>query len=313
MFLAMKRKIGWAIIFSFLVINLVAYNHAYKFTHYSMIGKERTRDASQLSAISKASLLFTGINNPKPQNAVTPTQPFTTVAIKSDVTLEGWMINQPAAKGTIILFHGYTGTKSQLLERAALFRQAGYNTLLVDFMGSGGSQGTETHLGYTESIEVRDCLEYVRSTGEKNIHLFGTSMGAAAILKAINDYSIKPTSIILECPFGSLYDTVSARFTMMGVPAFPMAAVLTFWGGVQLDFWGFAHNPKEYARSVGVPTLLLFGERDDRVRMDETQEIFRNLRGVKKLVTYPDFGHDLFNGNEIQWEKDVKLFLTRFP
>ena len=58
---------------------------------------------------------------------------------------------------------------------------------------------------------------------------------------------------------------------------------------------------------------MLFGERDDRVRMDETQEIFRNLRGVKKLVTYPDFGHDLFNGNEIQWEKDVKLFLTRFP
>ena len=223
------------------------------------------------------------------------------------------MINQPAAKGTVILFHGYTGTKAQLLERSALFRQAGYNTLLIDFMGSGGSQGTETHLGYTESIEVRDCLEYVRSTGEKNIHLFGTSMGAAAILKAMHDYSLEPTSIILECPFGSLYDTVSARFRMMGIPPFPMAAVLTFWGGVQLGFWGFAHNPMEYASSVGVPSLLLFGERDDRVSMDETQTIFQNMQGQKRLVTYPDFGHDLFTHNEIQWEKDVRSFLLHLP
>jgi uncharacterized protein len=313
MFLAMKRKIGWGIVFGFLAINLVAYNHAYKFTHFSATGKERTKDPVELSAFSKAGLLLTGISNPKPQNSVKPTQPFTTVVIESDVSLEGWMINQPAAKGTVILFHGYTGFKSQLLDRAALFRKEGYNTLLIDFMGSGGSEGTETHLGYTESVEVRDVFEYVRSTGEKNIHLFGTSMGAAAILKAMNDYSLTPTSIILECPFGSLYDTVSARFRMMGVPSFPMAAVLTFWGGVQLNFWGFGHNPTEYASSVDVPTLLLFGERDDRVSMDETQAIFRNVQGQKRLVAYPDFGHDLFSHNEIEWEKDVSSFLAHLP
>jgi uncharacterized protein len=313
MFSAMKRKIGWGVVFGILVINLVAYNHAYKFTHFSTTSEERTKDPIELSAFSKAGLLLTGISNPKPQNRVTPTQAFTTITIDSDVSLEGWMVSQPAAKGTIILFHGYTGSKSQLIERAAVFRKAGYNTLLMDFRGSGGSQGAETHLGYTESIEVRDCFEYVRSTGEKNIHLFGTSMGAAAILKAMNDYSLNPSSIILECPFGSLYDTVSARFRMMGIPSFPMAAVLTFWGGVQLDFWGFGHNPTEYASSVDVPTLLLFGELDDRVTMEETQAIFQNIYGPKKLVTYPNFGHDLFTHNEKKWEEDVTSFLTHLP
>ncbi len=306
----MIRKIAITTFVLFLLVNAVAFQHAYRFTHFSREKKERTRDPEDLSAITKARILFTGIDNPKPKHTALPKHSFNTVNIQSDVQLEAWHIQSSNPKGTVILFHGYAGEKSSLLTRAEEFLRLGYNTLLVDFMGSGGSEGESTNLGFTESIEVRDCFDYVRASGETQIHLFGTSMGAAAILKAIDDYRIEPTSLILECPFGSLYKTVSARFEIMKVPTFPFAAMLTFWGGFQQGYWAFSHNPSDYAESVKIPTLLMYGDRDNRVSVDETLEIFDNLGGEKMLARYPEEGHHIFTeANQKKWIADVTGFL----
>jgi uncharacterized protein len=304
----MIRKIGWTLLTGFLAINIIAFMHAYRFTHFSDTEKSRT-DPKNLSAGTKARVLLLGIDNPKPRPYCKP-DTFTTVHIKSDVILETWHITVPRAKGTVILFHGYSGEKSSLVTRSDEFNRLGYNTLLVDFMGSGGSQGNSTNLGFTESREVKDCYDYLHLQGETEIHLFGTSMGAAAIIKAIDDYRLQPASIILECPFGSLYQTVSARFKIMGVPSFPLAGMLTFWGGFQQGYWAFSHNPSEYAGNVKCPTLVLYGEKDDRVSMAEIQEIFNNLGGPKKLIVYPDQDHFIYNeGNATQWASDVGAFL----
>jgi alpha-beta hydrolase superfamily lysophospholipase len=55
--------------------------------------------------------------------------------------LEAWEIPAENARGTVIIFHGYSAEKSVMLERAEEFIGWGYNTILVDFMGSGGSEG----------------------------------------------------------------------------------------------------------------------------------------------------------------------------
>jgi pimeloyl-ACP methyl ester carboxylesterase len=137
-------------------------------------------------------------------------------------------------------------------------------------------------------------------------------MGAAAILKSLDESNIKPSAIMLECPFGQLDKTVAARFKVMGVPAFPLSDVLTFWGGLQHGYWAFSHNPEEYARAVTCPTLLMFGEKDDRVSREETDAIFANLKGEKTLAIYPEEGHALFTErNKNNWIRDVSLFLSR--
>jgi alpha-beta hydrolase superfamily lysophospholipase len=92
----------------------------------------------------------------------------------------------------------------------------------------------------------------------------GTSMGAAAILKYLDDGGTQPAGIIIECPYGTMYETVCARFKMVGAPTFPMAAFLVFWGGLENGFWAFGHNPATYARSVQCPALLIYGGKDDR-------------------------------------------------
>ena len=135
------RRSGIAFAVMFVFINIIAAVHAYKFTHFSK-DSAKTHD-SGLSAAQKVALLFTGINNPRPANDRLPQEPYSVVHVKSIVNTECWYINtEMPAKGTVILFHGYSSCKSSLLGRAQPFLKAGYNCLLVDFMGSGGSGGT---------------------------------------------------------------------------------------------------------------------------------------------------------------------------
>ena len=215
------------------------------------------------------------------------------------------------SKGTVILFHGFGGAKSSLLDKSEIFLESGYNTFLVDFMGSGGSNGNQTTIGYYEAQQVKTCFDYLTSQDEKNIFLFGTSMGAVAILKAINEYNINPKGIIIECPFGSMYKTVSARFKIMNTPAFPMAGLLLFWGGLQNGFWAFDHNPAQYALKVNCPALLLYGAKDQKVSRQEIDEIFNNLGEKKRLKIYPDAGHENYlNKYKKEWTTDIDQFLT---
>lgn len=294
----------------FILMNIIAFFHAYKFTHFSTKGINKTATPEKLTLVNKAKTLFFGVNNPKPINYTFPTRKFETVLLKNDKTIEGWYIKTEKPRGTIILFHGYSGKKSAMLDKAEEFLKLEFNTFLIDFRGSGNSEGTQTTIGFYEADDVKCAYEYILSEGEENIYLMGTSMGAVAILKSIADYKLPLSGIIIECPFGSMYQTVCARFDRMNVPAFPMASLLVFWGGIQNNFWAFGHNPSEYSKSVGCPVLLLYGAKDKSVSRTEIDEIFKNLNGRKELKIYESAGHDnyLIKYRE-EWITDVKEFL----
>ncbi|MBS7255920.1 alpha/beta hydrolase [Flavobacterium branchiicola] len=295
----------------FILINVVAFFHAYKFTHFTANESQKTRSPEQLSSFEKAKTLFLGVNNPKPRNNKFPSQIYTTLKLHSNKEIECWLIKNKNSKGTVILFHGYGGEKSSMLSKSDEFIKLGFNTLLVDFMGSGNSEGNQTTIGFKEAEEVKTTFDYLQRSGEQNIYLFGTSMGAVAIMKCINDTNIKPKGILLECPFGSMYTTVCARFNKMNAPIFPMAGLLVFWGGLQNGFWGFNHNPSEYAKNITCPTLLLYGEKDKSVSRKEIDEIYTNLKGLKKLSTYKNTGHENYLiKNKSRWIADTSIFLS---
>jgi uncharacterized protein len=298
------------VLICFFFLNVIASFHAYKFTHFDPTINTKTQDPKKLSFDKKIKTIFFGINNPRPENKAVPETAYQTIRLKSNKIIECWLIKSSEHKGTIILFHGYSGEKSSMLKKAEIFLSLGYNTMLVDFMGSGGSEGNQTTIGYQEAKEVKTSFDYLDSTGEKNIILFGTSMGAVAIMKAIYDDDLKISGAILECPFGSLLETVQSRFRNMHIPSFPMANLLVFWGGMENDFKGFQFKPTEYAKSITCPILLLFGEQDDKVSRKEIDEIYLNLRGPKKFASYPSAGHEDYLINyKRKWEADVNAFL----
>lgn len=308
----MKKRILWCLTAILIGLNVLAILHSYRFTHFTDPSEEKTKNSNELSTGEKLNTLIFGISNPRPENKIRPSSAFETITLKSNKEIECWRITVENPKGTVILFHGFAGEKSSMLDKAAIFQSLGYNTFLVDFMGSGGSEGNQTTIGFFEAKQVKRCFDYIASTGETNIYLFGTSMGAVAIMKAIHDYEIKPNRIIIECPFGSMYQTVCARFRTMKIPTFPMASLLVFWGGVQNGFWAFGHNPTDYAKQIDCRTLLLYGAQDEKVSREEINTIFMSLNGEKRLKIYPDAGHENYlKKYKHEWTRDVDQFLGK--
>ncbi|MDU1904817.1 MAG: alpha/beta fold hydrolase [Dysgonomonas sp.] len=293
-------------------MNIVAFFHAYKFTHFSTNVSIKTEKPENLPLFDKLKILLFGINNPKPKNLLVPDIEYGIVTLQSENgTILCWYIPaNDTVKETVALFHGYSGSKSDMLDRAEVLHILGYNTLLVDFMGSGDSEGTQTSLGFYESADVKAVYDYLKNKEDNPIYLYGVSMGAVAILKAMKDYNLEPKGILLECPFGTMYQTVSVRFRNMNIPPFPMAGLLVFWGGLQNNFYAFDHNPVEYATNTDCPVLLMYGEQDEYVNQSEIDEIYSNLQGDKTLATYPLSSHESYILKyKDKWADDVKNFL----
>jgi alpha-beta hydrolase superfamily lysophospholipase len=307
----LKKRIIWISIIIFVCINLIAIFHAYKFTHFSSDRVERTKNPKDLSSVEKIKALLFGVTNPRPENDSLPSLPFEKISLNSNKEIECWFIKAERPKATVILFHGFAGSKSGMLDKANVFHDMGYNTLLVDFMGSGGSEGNQTTVGFLEAEQVKTCFDYLTEKGEKHIYLLGTSMGAAAIMKAMKDYRLRPDGIMLECPFGTMYKTVCARFHSMNAPVFPMASLLVFWGGIENGFWAFGHNPEEYAKYISCPVLLMYGAKDERVSREEIDSIYAHLHGKKELKVYENAGHENYlKKNRKEWVKDIGMFMS---
>lgn len=267
-----------------------------------------------MSSLEKAKMILLGVRIAKSSIRMTPDDEYETIHLSTSngLQLEGWWIPVPSSKGTVVLFHGYGGSKDSPISEAAYFRQLGYNTLLMDFRGHGNSDGNVCTIGYKEAEDVMLAYNFVQQKGEKHIVLWGVSMGAAAILRAVPVYHLQPEKVILECSFATLTDAVKGRMRAVGIPGSPFSQLLTFWGGIENGFWGFNFNPADYAKDITMPALVCWGVHDTRVTRDETTRIFQQLgTKEKQLALFEHCGHQSFCKKEgTKWKQHVKAFLA---
>jgi uncharacterized protein len=299
----------------FLLLNAAAFVHARALTRF-LPGQRRTEAPQRLSWREKLWVLATGAEVPRPRNTRTPADiglKFHMRALRGHkgIPLEAWVIPTDSPRGLVVMFHGHADSKDSLLPAARAFHSLGVTPMLVDFYGSGGSGGSDTSVGYYEADDVAAACAYAeRIADHKPIVLFGGSMGAAAILRAMDVYHLSPRAIILEAPFDRLSTTVAHRFHAMGFPAFPSAQLLVFWGGVQQGYNGFRFNPVDNAAAVSVPTLLMSGESDPWVTPSETRAILARLSGPKCIEMFPGVGHQcLLRAQPERWRTAVQRFL----
>lgn len=317
-FLVRRKWVGIAILVGFAALNGAAYRQARAFTHFAGPG-HRTR-AQFLSFGERVEVLVTGVEVPRPENRQTPRDlglPYERHVFSGGrgVSLEAWLVPRVDARGTVVLFHGHAASKDSQLREATAFHDMGLNAFLVDFYGSGGSGGNETSIGFYEALDVSKAFAYARDLpGSGPVVLYGASMGAAAVLKSVADDKLEPAALILECPFDTLIRTVRHRFTSRGIPSFPLADLLVFWGGVQEGFNGFQYRPAESASHIERPTLLMNGDRDPWVRPEEARAIFGALKGPKTLRFFAGVGHDsCLRGQADDWKTTVAEFLAQLP
>ncbi len=296
------------------LFNILAYRQAYSMMHFTR-GGYRTGEPAELSFGAKIEVLFNGVNIPRPHTKLQPTSlspdcKVLTIPETNGITLGAWYNPAPPENPLIILFHGYMAEKAGTLPEARIFSESGCSVLMVDFRGSGESSESYTTIGYQEAEDVAAAVTYAREHLKfSKLILYGQSMGASAILRAVDKYDVHPDGIIIESVFDRMLTTVQHRFEAMHVPSFPGAQLLIFWGGHQSGFDGFSHNPVDYAAGIRCPALFLHGAADPKARIGEAKQVYEGVPGFKQFHEFEGGGHASGAGRfAVEWKQAVLKF-----
>ena len=191
----------------------------------------------------------------------------------------------PAARATILLFHGNGEVVADYDGFAPWYRDAGANLAIADFRGYGrcdGMPSLRTCLSDGRTI-LESLAPKLRSAGLPVI-VMGRSLGSFVALDLASTAGASLDGLIVESGIGHLDAFVERR-------GFDPSRVVT--ARDREDFC-----PLGKAERVRVPTLILHGENDDLVRPENAQAIYEACASFdKKLVFIPERGHnDVFLG-----------------
>jgi len=146
---------------------------------------------SMLPAIRAFTLVYNGAARGTP-NAAQATQAGLRVqdvsfTASDGVRLHGWLVIASPNAPTIILAHGFKGTRVSMLPWARFLSAAGYNVLLFDDRGCGQSDGWGIGLGSTEPNDIIGAVRYLKSRSDltnRRYGALGVSLGAGVVLLA---------------------------------------------------------------------------------------------------------------------------------
>jgi pimeloyl-ACP methyl ester carboxylesterase len=136
----------------------LTYRHAWALTHFVEAGR-RTPPPERLGWRDRLGPLVHGAVLPHPRHRRKPSDlglPYGRdwLTTSDGLRLEGWHVAAPDSRGTVLLLHGYVDSKDSMLDAARELRALGWSSYLVDFRGSGGSDGSTTTIGVHEARDV---------------------------------------------------------------------------------------------------------------------------------------------------------------
>ncbi len=209
------------------------------------------------------------------------------------LTLRGWYLSTKDRRHLIVLVHGMW---SSWLEMAALGRdlhQNGFDVLLFDLRGHGQSDPSRLYLGRRERNDIRAVMQWAESSGfaGDRIGWLGYSMGGSTLLmEAARNPRIH--AAVIDSPYGDLPKLLNAQLSKhSGLPGWfnpgiLLAARLVY--GVRTDDL----VPIRYARAWGHrPLLLIHGESDSIVPVDQAQELAEAVGSSCLTLTLPGVDH----------------------
>lgn len=210
--------------------------------------------------------------------------------------LEGWKIAGEANRPWIILCHGLGSNRSDLLDIAAGLRAAGFNLLLVDFRGHGGSSGRTTSFGWREQRDLEGALAFLSRQPDvppQPFGLYGISMGGAVALM-VSQRDDRIGAVAVEGAYANLEESISRHLRLM----YPWLARAPFHWLVfatyrfRFGVWPRQVSAEESVKRLGPrPLLLIQGAEDPRMPLVWTRRMFAHARDPKELWVIEGAAH----------------------
>ena len=186
---------------------------------------------------------------------------------------------QTAAKGCIILFHGYRSTvRRDFCMQMRRLHNEGYHLIVTDQRSHGKSEGKWLCFG---AKERKDAILWSKKATElfgddTPIALMGLSMGGATVIMASELAAQNPSvrCVFADCPFDYPFERVSQVIqSSHDIYPFPVMYFVNFWCRLLAGFSLREASATKAARISGLPILIIHGKNDEFVRISHSQRI----------------------------------------
>jgi fermentation-respiration switch protein FrsA (DUF1100 family) len=233
---------------------------------------------------------------------------------RDKLKLHGWFIPSENSKATIIIAHGYAGSKAPDIQHAEWLHQGGYNVFMFDFRGHGRSEGANgTSMAYIERIDLHAAVDWLLNRGERKIGVIGFSMGAAAaIIAAAENPHI--AAVVADSPFAELWRSITTeinrQFKLPVLLAIPLAKYAYAQMAIHHHFVAKKTHPSSFVRIIAPRPIFFIHGGSDRLTPVENSRILHALaKEPKSLWVVPEAGHvEIYSRIPEEYKKKVLAF-----
>jgi len=202
----------------------------------------------------------------------------------------------------ILFFHGNGETASDYEPIGSIYNQIGVNLFVADYRGYGRSGGEPTLTNMIK--DTHPIFEgFKRMLGEKefsgNLFLMGRSLGSASAIELASHYQSQLTGLIIESGFANLFNL----FKYLG---FPLKSL-----GIDVPETPYSI---ELIRKISLPTLVMHGEYDQIVPVEEGKALYESIAAKdKRLIIIPGVDHNtIFSGGMEPYIKALRDFISAY-
>jgi hypothetical protein len=213
---------------------------------------------------------------------------------KDGTRLHGWFFPVSSewkgpAKGTVIQFHGNAENMTSHFASLYWVTEAGYNFFTFDYRGYGGSDGDPSQKGLNDDAQAavefvakKVASKGVKSGSEKDLILYGQSLGGAVLMRAYRNIKANEElhqrirTLVIESSFFS-YKSVGRSLlarTWITYLFQPLAYVL-----VSDEF-----SPEDDIANISpTPLLVIHGDEDTVIPYSFGEKIFDKAKDPKEF------------------------------
>ncbi len=199
----------------------------------------------------------------------------------------------PAARGTVIVFHGNTLAAGDRHYYVPPLTRRGFRTILAEYPGygaRGGRPGEAALVDDGRTIVRRALGQYGRP-----VYLWGESLGCGVACAVAAEQGLAVDGIVLLTPWSTLPDMAQARYWFL--PARWMVR----------DRFDNIRNLQAY----GGPVAILMAGRDAVIPNRLTQSLYRSLATGKRIWTFEGAGHNSWPADpDLAWWTEVLDFVS---
>lgn len=183
---------------------------------------------------------------------------------------------QEKPKGTVVHFHGNFANVSNHLTQSYYLTRRGFDVLIFDYQGYGGSEGRPNPKNTVEDgiASVRYAAAHLRNP-QGGVFLLGQSLGAAvATVVAAREPAVK--AVVLEAGFTS-YRSIARRAAARSIFLWPAWPIYPFLLPKE-------HDPERYIAKISPkPLLIIHGDRDRIIPAAMSRRLFERALEPKTL------------------------------